>query len=84
MKRSPAKSRGAAVGFTCAILWLGALGIVTADGQTAVPTERPATLSAVDFNFVGQANLGAPFQVELPAGWRKQKRRPQPSAVTRI
>ena len=64
MKRSPAKSRGAAVGFTCAILWLGALGIVTADAQTAVPTERPATLSAVDFNFVGQADLGAPFQVD--------------------
>jgi putative membrane protein len=26
--------------------------------------EAPATLNAVDFNFVGQANLGAPFQVD--------------------
>jgi hypothetical protein len=30
----------------------------------AVPPESPATLNAVDFNFVGQANLGAPFQVD--------------------
>jgi putative membrane protein len=26
--------------------------------------EAPATLNGVDFNFVGQANLGAPFQVD--------------------
>ena len=31
--------------------------------QTA-PPEAPAALNAVDFNFVGQANLGAPFQVD--------------------
>jgi putative membrane protein len=33
--------------------------------QTAAPPpEAPATLNAIDFNFVGQANLGAPFQVD--------------------
>jgi putative membrane protein len=32
--------------------------------QTAAPPEAPASLNAVDFNFVGQANLGAPFQVD--------------------
>jgi putative membrane protein len=31
--------------------------------DTAAPLEAPSTLSAVDFNFVGQANLGAPFQI---------------------
>lgn len=29
-----------------------------------MPPEAPATLNAVDFNFVGQANLGAPFQID--------------------
>jgi putative membrane protein len=32
--------------------------------QSAAPPEAPATLKAIDFNFVGQANLGAPFQVD--------------------
>jgi putative membrane protein len=36
-------------------------GIVNA--QPAAP-EKPGSLNAVDFNFVGQANLGAPFQVD--------------------
>jgi putative membrane protein len=36
----------------------------TAAAQTAAAIEAPATLSAIDFNFVGQANLGAPFQVD--------------------
>jgi putative membrane protein len=27
-------------------------------------SEKPGSLNAVDFNFVGQANLGAPFQVD--------------------
>jgi putative membrane protein len=35
-----------------------------ANAQTAPPPEVPATLNDVDFNFVGQANLGAPFQVD--------------------
>jgi putative membrane protein len=39
-------------------------GIGIANAQTGAPTEAPATLNAVDFNFVGQANLGAPFQVD--------------------
>jgi putative membrane protein len=32
--------------------------------QTTAPPEAPATLNAIDFNFAGQANLGAPFQVD--------------------
>jgi putative membrane protein len=39
-----------------------AAGIGAADAQTGAPA--PGTLNAVDFNFVGQANLGAPFQVD--------------------
>jgi putative membrane protein len=41
-----------------------AVGIGVANAQTPAPTEAPATLNAIDFNFVGQANLGAPFQVD--------------------
>jgi putative membrane protein len=46
-----------------AILLLVA-GTGTANAQTTAPKEAPATLNAVDFNFVGQANLGAPLQVD--------------------
>jgi putative membrane protein len=41
-----------------------AAGISIANAQTGTPMEAPATLNGVDFNFVGQANLGAPFQVD--------------------
>jgi putative membrane protein len=44
------------------LLW--SAGTAGAVAQTAAPPEAPATLNAVDFNFVGQANLGAPFQVD--------------------
>jgi putative membrane protein len=63
MNRSSAKSRIVCLGFTCAVVWM-VLGMTSVNAQTATPTERPATLSAVDFNFVGQANLGAPFHVD--------------------
>ena len=52
------------------IAWFGflpqllSLGNGIANAETDAPMEAPATLSAVDFNFVGQANLGAPFQVD--------------------
>jgi putative membrane protein len=47
------------------VLALLAAGIVPAHGQSIVaPPEAPAALNAIDFNFVGQANLGAPFQVD--------------------
>jgi putative membrane protein len=47
------------------VLVLLVAGIMPAYGQSAVaPPEAPAALNAVDFNFVGQANLGAPFQVD--------------------
>jgi putative membrane protein len=39
-------------------------GIGVAHAQTGDPIGAPATLDAIDFNFVGQANLGAPFQVD--------------------
>ena len=64
MKRASAPRRIAGLGLSCALLWT-AVGTTAAIAQTAVPPESPATLNAVDFNFVGQANLGAPFQVEL-------------------
>jgi putative membrane protein len=40
-----------------------AAGVGIANAQTGAPMEAPATLNAIDFNFAGQANLGAPFQV---------------------
>ena len=63
MKRASATSRIARLGLTCALFWLVA-GTAVAVAQTAAPPEAPASLNAVDFNFVGQANLGAPFQVD--------------------
>jgi putative membrane protein len=63
MKRASATSRIASLGLTCALFW-SAAGTAVAVAQTAIPLEAPASLNAVDFNFVGQANLGAPFQVD--------------------
>jgi putative membrane protein len=63
MKRASATIRVAGLGLTCALFWSVA-GAAAAMAQTAVPPEAPATVNAVDFNFVGQANLGAPFQVD--------------------
>jgi putative membrane protein len=40
-----------------------AAGFGMANAQPAA-SENPGSLNAVDFNFVGQANLGAPFQVD--------------------
>jgi putative membrane protein len=65
MKRTSATtriaSRIAGLGLTGALLWSAAGAAVA---KTTVPPEAPAQLNAVDFNFVGQANLGAPFQVD--------------------
>jgi putative membrane protein len=63
MNWEPATSRITRHAFACAFVWL-ASGMAVANAQTAAPTEIPGTLNAVDFNFVGQANLGAPFQVD--------------------
>jgi putative membrane protein len=63
MKLASATTRLASLGLTCALLWSTA-GSAVAAAQTAAPPETPASLNAVDFNFVGQANLGAPFQVD--------------------
>ena len=62
MKWTSATARIAGLGLTCALLW--SAGTSAAISQTAPPPEAPATLNAIDFNFVGQANLGAPFQVD--------------------
>jgi putative membrane protein len=63
MTRASATRRIARFSVVCVLL-SSALGIAIAKAQTAAPTEAPAMLNAVDFNFVGQANLGAPFQVD--------------------
>jgi putative membrane protein len=63
MKRAAATSRTARLGLICALFGSSA-GTAVAVAQTAAPPEAPASLNAVDFNFVGQANLGAPFQVD--------------------
>ena len=61
MKRASAAIRVGCLGLTCALLWSAACTAL-GTAQTAAPPEAPATLN--DFNFVGQANLGAPFQVD--------------------
>jgi putative membrane protein len=62
MKRASVSTRIAGLGLTCVLLW--SAGTAVANAQTAAPPEVPATLNAIDFNFVGQANLGAPFQID--------------------
>jgi putative membrane protein len=62
MHRATATGRIASLGSACVLLW--SAGTVFAIAETAAPPEAPASLNAVDFNFVGQANLGAPFQVD--------------------
>src|SRR5271154_4657443 len=60
MNRTSAISLVASLGLT--FILLSSVG--TAVAETSAPPEAPATLNAIDFNFVGQANLGAPFQVD--------------------
>jgi putative membrane protein len=61
MHRTSATTRMASLGLTGALLL--STGASAAMADTAAPLEASSTLSAVDFNFVGQANLGAPFQI---------------------
>ncbi len=63
MNRASVARRIASLLFAHGVLSVAA-GVNTASAQTAAPMEAPASLNAVDFNFVGQANLGAPFQVD--------------------
>jgi putative membrane protein len=63
MNRASAARRIARSGVVHALLSL-VVGIGIANAQTAAPMEASEMLNAVDFNFVGQANLGAPFQVD--------------------
>src|SRR5271163_209145 len=62
MRPVSATRRIASPGLGCVLLWFGDAAVAMA--ETATPPEAPATLNAIDFNFVGQANLGAPFQVD--------------------
>ena len=57
-----ATRRMAGLGLALAFL-SAAWGFGIANAQSAA-SERPGSLNAIDFNFVGQANLGAPFQVD--------------------
>ena len=63
MNRASATTRIARLGLASTLLSFVA-GIGIANAQTGAPTEESAALNAIDFNFVGQANLGAPFQVD--------------------
>jgi putative membrane protein len=63
MNRPSAPRRIAALALASALLSSSA-GLALAATPAAAPPEAPASLNAVDFNFVGQANLGAPFQVD--------------------
>jgi putative membrane protein len=62
MNQASAIRRLASLGLTCVLLW--SAGTAATKAQIAAPPEAPASLNAVDFNFVGQANLGAPFQID--------------------
>jgi putative membrane protein len=62
MSYASAIGRKSGLALTCALLC--SAGTAVAAAQAATPPETPASLNAVDFNFVGQANLGAPFQVD--------------------
>jgi putative membrane protein len=63
MNRASAARRIARFGLVHALFSL-IVGVGIANAQTPAPMEVPGMLNAVDFNFVGQANLGAPFQVD--------------------
>src|SRR3954447_8207542 len=68
MNGASAMRRLAPLGLVCAFLLVfgflsAAAGFGMANAQPAA-SEKPGSLNAVDFNFVGQANLGAPFQVD--------------------
>ena len=77
MKRASAAIRVGCLGLTCALLWSAACTAL-ATAQTAAPPEAPATLNAVDFNFVGQANLGALPSRLRPAGGNERHARSDP------
>src|SRR5260370_7954690 len=62
MNAASATRRIARFGLIHALVSMAA-GVGIANAQTSAPPEAPALLNAVDLNFVGQINLGAPFQV---------------------
>jgi putative membrane protein len=62
MNRASATRRLEPLGVIFTFLW-AASAIGMANAQPAA-SEKPGSLNAVDFNFAGQANLGAPFQVD--------------------
>ena len=52
-------------------------------GTTAAASEPTSLLSAVDYNFIAQANLGAPFQLDFRR-LLKARRCPATCATTPI
>jgi hypothetical protein len=56
------------------LLFGATVDIAKAQNVGSPPASSPSTLSPVDYNFVAQANLGAPSR-SIPAG--SPKRRPQ-------
>ena len=62
MNGASATRRLARLGLVFALI-AAATGFGMANAQPAA-SEKPGSLNAVDFNFIGQANLGAPFQVD--------------------
>ena len=78
MTRASAVMRFAGLGFAPLFLSLAA-GI--ANAQTGLPREAPATLTAVDFNFVGQAIWALPSRW-IPAGSLKRRAEAPAFAIT--
>jgi putative membrane protein len=61
--RISAKRAAGVVAIQIAVLTAG-LSLARADGDSPSATSASATLTPVDYNFVAQANLGAPFQID--------------------
>src|SRR5262245_61373582 len=61
--RSLTMNRAVRVGAVLALLPLASANSL-AHAQPATTTAASSNLSAVDYNFIAQANLGAPFQVD--------------------
>ena len=66
MKRTRTTSRIASLGLSCALLWWAGTAVTLAQTADTPSATSPAAskLSPEDYNFVAQANLGAPFQVD--------------------
>jgi hypothetical protein len=80
MNRAIATVRLAGLGLTCVLLW--SAGTAFAVAEADAPPETPASLNAIDFNFVGQAKTWARPSRSTPDGSRKQRAPRRRSAAT--